>query len=133
LIFALCIALLWLVWSTAELQNLYGTVQATSHAVSQIRKESTHMLYETPDGSVIVVTPVQGEDAISYAKRSRLLVNVLLQGGGPGINQKCDHWTTPEGGRVTLCVTREAGETRQAWCDRFDAVVAAFRKTFPCD
>ena len=133
LIFSLCLALLWLIWSTAELQGLYADVRAASHAVSLIPKENTHMLYESPSGDVLLIAPVQGEDAVSYAKRARLMVNVLLQGGDPGLNQKCDHWTTPEGGRVTICVTREAGETREAWCDRFDAVVAAFRKTFPCD
>jgi hypothetical protein len=134
LVCSLVFALLWLVWSTAELKSIYKAFETTKAIMLQPRfEESTHMLYESPNGSVIVVTPIQGEDALTYAKRSRLLVNVLLQGGDPGINQKCDHWTTPEGGRITLCVTREPGEARQAWCDRFDAVVAAFRKTFPCD
>lgn len=130
---SLLLAAAWVLWSGAELRSLYRAFEQTHAAVRRIPKEDTHMLYESPNGDVILIQPVQGEDAISYAKRARLIVNVLLQGGDPGVNQKCDHWTTPEGGRVTVCVSRQAGETREAWCARFDAVVEAFRKTFPCD
>lgn len=133
LIVSLLAIVTWAFWSGSELRRIQRAFERTRDAVYALPKESTHMLYESPNGDVIVIHPAQGEDATSYAKRARLMVNVLLQGGDPGLNQKCDHWTTPEGGRVTVCVTREPGETREAWCARFDAVVEAFRKTFPCD
>lgn len=134
LIVSLLFAASWVLWSGAEFSSLYRSFEATRRAVQATSfQETTHMLYESPNGDLILVQPIQGEDARSYAKRARVLVTILLQGGDPGINQKCDHWTTPEGGRITVCVSREAGETRQAWCDRFDAIVEAFRKTFPCE
>lgn len=134
LIVSLLFAVAWAVWSGSEMKSLYRAFETTRHAVrTPPYRSTTHMLYESPRGDLILVNPMQGEDALTYAKRSRLLVNVLLQGGDPGVNQKCSTWNTPEGGRVTVCVTREPGETREAWCNRFDAIVEAFRKTFPCE
>lgn len=131
LIVSLLAVALWTVWVQGRFSALYETFQRTERAVRASR-ERTHMVYDAPNGDVVLVTPLQGEDALSYAKRARFLVNVLLQGGDPGINQKCSWWVDEKGGRITVCVTREPGETREAWCARFDAQVEAFRKVFPC-
>lgn len=131
LIASLLFAVTWAVWVQWRFADLHETFQRTARVVRDSR-ELTHMVYEAPNGDVVLVTPMQGEDALTYAKRSRLIVNVLLQGGDPGLNQKCSWWLDEKGGRITVCVTREPGETRQAWCDRFDAQVEAFRKVFPC-